>query len=433
MEAQLSRFRNSFLGGLLAACAAFSAMAYMDPAKLPVAPLELRGVIVGGGAIVTGTVDTNTDLGALSTVYTKRVTRLGASTRGDSPATDYIASASACSLNAGNGDGTTQIKSVDNKCWLSVTATVTPALSTAFFDAARTNGWFATGDNKGAATQLLAQSENQLGKGTTGFRDGLFIQHRDGDTSNYQPEGYQKVSNGLRVMTSGAYASGAFSAQTKDIVGIDSHAIARITGWDARGVSGLLASGIQYGSGIASNELSVENPDGANEQSKSMAAIQAILRPWKADVDGSHFATAVLAENNQGFLATAGVRVISTAHPSISARDGAFQYGLDLRTALATGAGIRMPACRSASTACTIIDYAANYWTDLVSGSYRWVANGNVKMQVSDTGVGFNGSAPTGKCTLSAALPTDGSATNANIAIAINAVRTCLITNGLAQ
>lgn len=47
--------------------------------------------------------------------------------------------------------------------------------------------------------------------------------------------------------------------------------------------------------------------------------------------------------------------------------------------------------------------------------------------------VGFNGAAPAGKCTLSAALPTDGSATNVALATAINAVRSCLITNGLAQ
>lgn len=47
--------------------------------------------------------------------------------------------------------------------------------------------------------------------------------------------------------------------------------------------------------------------------------------------------------------------------------------------------------------------------------------------------VGFNGAAPVGKCTLSASLPTDGSATNASIATAINGVRSCLINNGLAQ
>lgn len=46
---------------------------------------------------------------------------------------------------------------------------------------------------------------------------------------------------------------------------------------------------------------------------------------------------------------------------------------------------------------------------------------------------GANGAAPTGKCTLSGALATDGSATNAAIASAINALRSCGLTNGLAQ
>ncbi|WP_288581687.1 hypothetical protein [uncultured Methylobacterium sp.] len=47
--------------------------------------------------------------------------------------------------------------------------------------------------------------------------------------------------------------------------------------------------------------------------------------------------------------------------------------------------------------------------------------------------VGFNNAAPVGKCTLPAALPTDGSASNAAIASAVNAARSCLITVGLAQ
>jgi hypothetical protein len=47
--------------------------------------------------------------------------------------------------------------------------------------------------------------------------------------------------------------------------------------------------------------------------------------------------------------------------------------------------------------------------------------------------VGFNGATPVGKCSLSAVLPTDGTATNAAIATALNAIRSCMTTNGLAQ
>ena len=68
-------------------------------------------------------------------------------------------------------------------------------------------------------------------------------------------------------------------------------------------------------------------------------------------------------------------------------------------------------------------------------------ANGAVYAASSITGsglaisgvVGFNGAAPVGKCSLPGALPTDGSATNAAMASAYNAVRSCLVTVGLAQ
>lgn len=423
--------RSPFVRGALFAFATSSALAFADPSVLS-AP-EYRQIVIAGGALVTGVVDTNADLGQLSTNYTKRVTRLGFMTRGDSPPTDYIASTSPCVLNGGRGDGATQVKSADNRCWLALTASVAPAISTPFFDTARSNGWFAAGDNRAASAQMLTQAENQAGRGTTGFRDGFFIQHRDGDTTNYRTDGHQKVSNGLRVMTSGAYSAGAFQPQTKDLVGIDAQAIARIAGWDVRGVSGILAGAIQHGSGIASNEFVAENPP-AGEQSKSMASVQAILRPHKADVDGTHAASPFIAQNAQGFLATAGIRVVSTPHPSIAARDGAFQYGLDLRPATATLAGIRMPACRAGGTAaCTIIDYGSNNWTDLSAGTYRWILDGAVKLQVSSEGVAFNGNAPASKCALPAALPIDGSASSAAIARALNEIRSCLISTGLAR
>lgn len=47
--------------------------------------------------------------------------------------------------------------------------------------------------------------------------------------------------------------------------------------------------------------------------------------------------------------------------------------------------------------------------------------------------VGFNGASPVGKCTLTAAVQTDGGATNSSLALLLNSVRTCLINNGLAQ
>lgn len=55
------------------------------------------------------------------------------------------------------------------------------------------------------------------------------------------------------------------------------------------------------------------------------------------------------------------------------------------------------------------------------------------KVKANGTGVAFNGATPVGKQTLSAALPTDGTATNAAICTAINAIRAALIADGLGQ
>lgn len=60
-----------------------------------------------------------------------------------------------------------------------------------------------------------------------------------------------------------------------------------------------------------------------------------------------------------------------------------------------------------------------------VAGANRLLANG--------AGVGFNGKKPLTAPVLAAALPTDGSATNAQIAAAYNSLRSALIAYGLAQ
>lgn len=71
-----------------------------------------------GAAKFFPTVPNNGALIALSTATTSTVTRIGYNAVGDVPAITYTASASACSLNSGNGDNGDQVKSADNKCWL---------------------------------------------------------------------------------------------------------------------------------------------------------------------------------------------------------------------------------------------------------------------------------------------------------------------------
>ena len=69
----------------------------------------------------SNSVQTNATLTALSTATLSSnaiVFRQGFSSPGDGGEMAYSASNSACSLNSGNGDGGSQVKSADSKCWL---------------------------------------------------------------------------------------------------------------------------------------------------------------------------------------------------------------------------------------------------------------------------------------------------------------------------
>lgn len=57
----------------------------------------------------------------------------------------------------------------------------------------------------------------------------------------------------------------------------------------------------------------------------------------------------------------------------------------------------------------------------------------SLRVQANTTGVGFNAATPIAKCSLAAALPTDGTASNTALATALNTQRACLINYGLAQ
>lgn len=63
-------------------------------------------------------VDTNAALQAFSTLSASKVVRDGYAAAGDAAPLAYTASGDACSLNAGAGDGGSQVPSADGKCWL---------------------------------------------------------------------------------------------------------------------------------------------------------------------------------------------------------------------------------------------------------------------------------------------------------------------------
>ncbi len=83
-------------------------------------PLPIGSGGTGGTTTFTPSVANNTVLQTISTATVSAVVRNGYAAAGDAPPLLYKASGSACSLNAGNGDGGSQVKSADGKCWLAV-------------------------------------------------------------------------------------------------------------------------------------------------------------------------------------------------------------------------------------------------------------------------------------------------------------------------
>lgn len=245
-------------------------------------------------------------------------------------------------------------------------------------------GFFSDYECRSTISLEIEQAEDNTGTGESGvIVDLLTFHHVDEDTEDYTSAGVRAISNAGRFLINGSWNGTGFDAQTKDLVGIDAHAIGRITD-NNRGVSGIAAGAIQYGSAIASNEFAVENPAAANEQSVSMAAVQAIVRAYKAAADGSHLYTGVLIQNDQGYSATSGVRILST--DGGGSTDGSWARGIDMVESVVSEAAIKMP--RGGGAGDGIIDYAANYYSNFNVGASRfdWIANGNVRASIGNNG-----------------------------------------------
>jgi len=92
--------RKKYLGGALALAAFLGVAALVAPHN---GPLHVA---------------TNAELTGLSTEASSVAIRDGFTTAGDTLPLAYTASASTCSLNSGNGDNGSQVKSQDGKCWI---------------------------------------------------------------------------------------------------------------------------------------------------------------------------------------------------------------------------------------------------------------------------------------------------------------------------
>jgi hypothetical protein len=242
-----------------------------------------------------------------------------------------------------------------------------------------TAGYFANYDSFANVVIQRRQAEAQptTSGATPSLRDVLFVQHQDNDTQNYQTNAVIRQSQAIRAFTTGRHDGTTYITQYKDLVGIWGAAVGRV-GWADRGVSGILADAVQYGSGIASNEFAAENAEGAAEASVSMAAVQAIVRARFADEDLSSGRKYVgVLVTNHGKRISAGVRMEGTVFGSMTP---SYRYGVDMApiTIDALGAAIRMPR-GAAGNQHSIIEYDANDYTfyDRAADEYHWVSGGN--------------------------------------------------------
>ena len=230
---------------------------------------------------------------------------------------------------------------------------------------------------------LVAQiDEDQSSISGGGMRDTLFINTVDNDTSNYTSVG-QKVTNGIRVYTNGAYSSGAFVPQYKDLIGGDFFAIGDVR-WDHRGCSGVVAGAVQYGSGIASNEFDVHNPVDSPMHSTSMAALQAIVRSRHSDEDSTHLSRGLYVTCN-GKRISSGIQMISDTSSGYSSH---YKRTIDMVGATVTDCAIYMPQSASGSVG-TIIVYDPNDYSQFYRSTdqFVWVTNASIKFSTNPYGI----------------------------------------------
>lgn len=257
-------------------------------------------------------------------------------------------------------------------------------------------GFFANYDCKANKVLVAQITESQAGVAGGGYRDLIFFDAVDNDTTDYTSIG-QKVTHAIRAYAQGAHNGASYQAQYKDIVGANIAALGNIQ-WAARGVSGLAVDAYQFGLGIASNEFAVHNPSAANgstHQSTSMAAVQAIVRSRFADEDLTHIARGIYIENN-GLRITSGIEIISNTAEGFNSY---FKFGLNMGPAAVTQSAIYMPFSAGGSgNAGTIIEYDPNDFSyfDRANNWFSWSVGGANSLFVGQTGIGI-GAPPVAK------------------------------------
>lgn len=230
---------------------------------------------------------------------------------------------------------------------------------------------------------LIGQfDEDQSAISGGGFRDLLFLDAVDTDNVDYTLIG-QKVTAGIRSYVQGLHNGTAYQSMYKDLVGGSFAALGNIQ-WAERGCSGITAEAWQYGIGIASNEMAVNNPAAANggvAQSESLAAMQAIIRSQFDDEDGTHLSRGIIIQNI-GLRVTAALDILSTnGGGSFTSH---YKYGIKMNSAIINDAAIVMSTDGAGAS---IIQYDTNDYSsyDAAGNRFNWTIGATTVFSIKAT------------------------------------------------
>jgi len=236
-------------------------------------------------------------------------------------------------------------------------------------------GYWAVDDSEGVKRSVFINSEPiEPVNGGISLRDGQFVQVVDRDATAYNVEGHRTITNGLRAFVTGKNDGAGYLYQEKDFHGGWFAAVGNTGGTGGggggtRGQSGILASAVQFGVGVATNELAAENPEGS-DQAALLSGAFGVARNGVAAADSTHKVYGIAA-SMCGHTGTAAFRAASVSY---AGQPGYAATGLKLGELTVTSAAIEMAA--SSGNQGTIISYDPNDYTlfDRANNIYSWLS-----------------------------------------------------------
>lgn len=246
-----------------------------------------------------------------------------------------------------------------------------------------------------AGTRLRLGLSGAVSDAAGSFRDGLYVQVTDSDTTTYTSS-HSDYSGRFAIF--GPNAGGVWQNGDKNYVALNAYCLAANSGTGQPvfppGCSAINADATQFGAGIGSNEFAAHNPSAAGgslAQSTSLAGVQAVVDANFADADATHTYYAVLASNNSTKVTTASIGASGT---------GKQKSLLQSNGVTVTESALVMPTSNTGDEG-SIIDYGrwngnpvggsySKWSVGSDGGTYSWVDAGNFVMSVGVSGLQLN-------------------------------------------